>query len=589
MDFVPASDRGEGVRLATLELEDISPRVADVRFQAEPAWLGSTLSRLRRVRLWPSRPGGAQMANGRWATKAAAPYEPDRRLSVDLHMNENLEACTRPEGRPGGMVELVKAFDWASTPLGHRLAWPERLKAVTDLIGAHNFPMIALWGPDLIQIYNDGYQNIMGAKHPSGLGQPTRECWPEVWHINEPIYKRVLAGETLTFEDKIYPIFREGSIKSAWFTLTYSPLRDEANAVSGVLVTVFETTERHLADTALRESEMRFRAFVTASSDVVYRMSPDWREMRQLDGRGFLADTIEPSGSWINQYIDPGDEPEVTAAIEHAIRDRSLFELEHRVRRADGSLGWAFSRAAPILDEAGEIYEWLGAASDVTARKEAAELERLLLHELQHRVRNVLTVVMSLVRRTGDSSADVAEYQTNLSGRLVALTRTQTLLTRKTAAGVDLLELVHDELRAQGVDESRLKISGPCLQLAPKAAEVLTLAVHELATNAVKYGALSMASGRLEIDWRAEEREGDTWLTFVWRESGVAMMADAPRRKGFGTELVTRRVPYELRGKGVIDFGPNGVHATITFPLLEGASILQTDAGSSLTAFVKGD
>ncbi len=138
---------------------------------------------------------------------------------------------------------------------------------------------------------------------------------------------------------------------------------------------------------ALSESEAHFRSFVTASSDVVYRMSPDWSEMRQLHGRGFLADTDNPSRTWPQSYIHPEDQPYVTAVIREAIRTKSIFELEHRVRRADGTLGWTFSRAVPLLDAKGEIVEWFGAASDITERKRAEEAlkeSRNLLNATQH-------------------------------------------------------------------------------------------------------------------------------------------------------------------------------------------------------------
>ena len=130
---------------------------------------------------------------------------------------------------------------------------------------------------------------------------------------------------------------------------------------------------RREATLSLRESEARLCAFVTASSDAVYRMSPDWSEMRQLDGRDFVADTKEPRRGWIQEYIHPDDQPRVLEAIGEAIRTKSLFELEHRVRRVDGTLGWTSSRAIPLLDTKGGITEWFGTASDITPRVEAAE------------------------------------------------------------------------------------------------------------------------------------------------------------------------------------------------------------------------
>jgi signal transduction histidine kinase len=124
---------------------------------------------------------------------------------------------------------------------------------------------------------------------------------------------------------------------------------------------------------ALRESEARFRALVTASSDVVYRMSADWSEMRQLVGRMFIPDMPEPSRLWMDRYVPPEDQPAVRHAIRQAIDSHRPFELEHRVLRVDGTVGWTFSRAIPILDENGEIVEWFGAASDVTRLRESEE------------------------------------------------------------------------------------------------------------------------------------------------------------------------------------------------------------------------
>jgi PAS domain S-box-containing protein len=126
-----------------------------------------------------------------------------------------------------------------------------------------------------------------------------------------------------------------------------------------------------------RESEQRFRAFVQATSDAVYRMSADWSELRQLQGRDFIEDTTDPSRTWLDKYIPPEDRPQVLSAIQAAISDRSILELEHRVRRVDGTVGWTFSRAIPVFDAKGALVEWFGAASDVTQRH---RMEEALLH-----------------------------------------------------------------------------------------------------------------------------------------------------------------------------------------------------------------
>jgi signal transduction histidine kinase len=163
-----------------------------------------------------------------------------------------------------------------------------------------------------------------------------------------------------------------------------------------------EALQRALADLrstagTLRTAEERFRALVTATSDIIFRMSPDWSQMWQLDGQGLVADTARSTGDWLNDYIHPDDQPQLSAAIAEAIKTKSLFELEHRVKRADGSLGWILSRAVPLLNDEGKFIEWFGTSRDVTARRGAEEALREgdrrkneFLATLAHELRNPL-------------------------------------------------------------------------------------------------------------------------------------------------------------------------------------------------------
>jgi PAS domain S-box-containing protein/excisionase family DNA binding protein len=156
-----------------------------------------------------------------------------------------------------------------------------------------------------------------------------------------------------------------------WVRAFIYPVKDESGRILEVVLVHEDITEQIKSKEALRESEERFRALTNASSDVVYRMSPDWKEMRQLDGRNFLADTGKPDSKWLQKYIHPDDQRRVLEVIDEAIRTQNVFELEHRVKRVDGTLGWTFSRAIPILDQKGEIIEWFGAAIDITEHKRA--------------------------------------------------------------------------------------------------------------------------------------------------------------------------------------------------------------------------
>lgn len=197
--------------------------------------------------------------------------------------------------------------------------------------------------------------------------------------------------------------------------------------------------------------------------------------------------------------------------------------------------------------------------------------------ELQHRVRNIMAMVRAIISRTAAGADTVEAFEAHLDGRIAAMGRTQAALTRGTGKGVELGMLVLEELLALAIDEARVDVRGPTVQLAPRAAEILALAVHELAANASKYGAIAQPGGGLAIAWTVETRGDVPWLVFTWRETGVRVAAAAPRRRGFGTELVVDRAPYELGGRGALVLLPGGVECVLEFPLTPQNSVLQTD------------
>ncbi|MCJ9702334.1 MULTISPECIES: CheR family methyltransferase [unclassified Bradyrhizobium] len=204
---------------------------------------------------------------------------------------------------------------------------------------------------------------------------------------------------------------------------------------------------------------------------------------------------------------------------------------------------------------------------DVTAITRAEERQRLLLAELQHRVRNTLGVVRSIARRSAETSSTVEEYASHLDGRLNAFARTQAMVTRDPEGGIDLEYLVVEELLAYNAHEGeRIRVSGPKVRFQAKAAETFALAIHELATNALKYGALSQPSGRVEITWRIDEGRDPAELLFEWRERGGPQVKPPPR-KGFGTELLERTLAFEFKGQAALAFHPAGLECSITIPL----------------------
>lgn len=204
---------------------------------------------------------------------------------------------------------------------------------------------------------------------------------------------------------------------------------------------------------------------------------------------------------------------------------------------------------------------------DVTAITRAEERQRLLLAELQHRVRNTLGVVRSIARRSAESSSTVEEYASHLDGRLNAFARTQALVTRDPEGGIDLENLVMDELLGYNTQVGeQVRVSGPTVRFHPKPAETFALAVHELATNALKYGALSQPRGRLDISWRIDQSIDPPRLNFEWRER-AGPPVKAPLRKGFGTELLERTLAFEFKGQTAITFNRSGLECSIILPL----------------------
>jgi two-component system CheB/CheR fusion protein len=207
-----------------------------------------------------------------------------------------------------------------------------------------------------------------------------------------------------------------------------------------------------------------------------------------------------------------------------------------------------------------------GTVKAESALRQSESRLRVLLAELQHRVRNTLAVVKSISQRTADSSNSVEEMAAHLAGRLDSFARVQSAVTRNPEAGVDLKNLIADEFLAHAAHEGeQLTMDGPDVALRPKAAESLSLAVHELTTNAVKHGALSASNGgRIHIDWHI--KDNGKGLQFDWTERGLDGRTHPPARHGFGMELLTRILPYDLDAKTKVEFEPEGLRFSMELP-----------------------
>ena len=363
------------------------------------------------------------------------------------------------------------------------------------------------------------------------------------------------------------PLFRGGAWRKALCVHTLSPRRwreDETELIREVAERAWTRAQRAQAEERVRASEARFRALVTATSDVVYRMSADWTEMSQLEARDFLAEATTPSVTWGETYLFPQDQPAVAEAIEKAIRTKSVFELEHRIRRRDGTAGWTYSRAIPVLDDRGEIVEWFGTASDVTPRKAAEQHLRLMVNELNHRVKNSLATVQAMTSQTLRRGEIPEEVREALASRLMALASAHDVLTDEKWSGADLRDLIVQAAApyASLSGASPFVVEGPTVFLPPKTAIAMALAFHELTTNAAKYGALSATGGAVSVSWSVTGPPDARRLCLTWRETGGPPVKP-PTRRGFGTRLIERGLAAELAGEVRLDYASQGLMCTV--------------------------
>jgi len=477
------------------------------------------------------------------------------------------------------MSALIRAKDWSRTRLGDADRWPPSLTLVVNLVLASGFPMAVRWGPDFVMIYNDGYRPILGDKHPRALGLPFREVWPEVQTELAPLHESILSGERSAFfeEDFLLRIQRYGSRwEEAHFTISYSPIPDASapTGIGGVLITAVETTNRVLTEEALRKSEERYRSAMHLGRigsweiDLVKGIRTWTREGMALFGIDL------PDG--LGQIGGPSDEfyqamhPEDRHLLGeyHALASRQdSFPAEYRILKSGGQVCW-LAGYGRVLDRQpdGKAHRVINVATDITERKAAEAHQRFLLQELSHRSKNLLTLVQSIADQSFRKSKDQKDFQSRLSGRLGGLAASNALLARGDWRGSSLRELIEFQL-APFVDlsGSQLEMRGPEVTLAADASQAIGLALHELATNAVKYGALSSPRGQLSISWAVDQASSAGGLKLDWRERGGPSVT-APKQTGFGHVVIKGMIEQAVRGSVELNFAKEGLHWSLQAP-----------------------
>lgn len=472
----------------------------------------------------------------------------------------------------GEMGALMRAQDWSSSPLGVPENWPQSLRAVVSLMLNSRYPMFLAWGPQLAFLYNDGYRPIFGAKHPDAIGRPFAEVWSEIWADIKPLVDRALAGEA-TFNENMHLVMqRNGFPEDTWYTFSYSPVRDETGGVGGMFCACQETTAQVLAERRLASENERlhqlfeqapgFMAMLNGPDHVFTLVNPAYMQLvghRHVEGKPVRLALPEVIGQGFVDLLDQVFESEKAftgSALKVSLQRTPDAAVEERY------VDFVYQ---PIIGEDTKVSGIFVEGYDVTERVQSEAHLRLLMNELNHRLKNTLATVQAVVAQTLKGSGSLGEARQTLSARIMALSRAQDVLTDGHWRGADLDKVVSDAIAPHSGEQGRFSIEGPSIPLGPRAALSISLALHELATNAAKYGALSTDEGRVRIEWSVDGNPGAT-LQFHWREIDGPPVA-FPTRKGFGTQLIERGLAMELDAEATLDYAPSGFAFTLSVAL----------------------
>ena len=333
----------------------------------------------------------------------------------------------------------------------------------------------------------------------------------------------------------------------------------------GLEARVAERTAELAASTLqLRQSE-RLRSLALAAGQMgswewnVARGAVVW-DHGQCEIFGVDPHTFVPMLETVRPLIDPDDFELLVRAFRKVSKDANTFQTEFRVLRPNGEARWCTGTAAASFDGQGRLVGLSGVTADITERKRAEERQILLAEEVDHRARNVVAVVQSIMRLTRADTID--EYISALDGRIGTLSNAHRLLAGSRWEGADLSRLVEEEFAPYRAERNeRVSTSGPIVVLPPATAQTIALALHELATNAAKYGALSNESGRVDLSWRTEPGK----LQLVWVESAGPEISP-PTRRGYGSRAIVAGIERQLGGAVSFDWQAKGLRCTLSVP-----------------------
>jgi PAS domain S-box-containing protein len=437
----------------------------------------------------------------------------------------------------------------------------------------------------------------------NGFDGDFAECFKEVFQDAATSCARALhSGSIVTVEDieldagfqPYRAVMRGSNLRS----VVSAPLVSHDDALRG-MITVYFATPHRPSDAALRdlmsyaswgaefikrlrleqelrESEERFRLALATRCMGVWDWDVQTGSIKWNDAHysllGYEVGEVEPTyHAWATR-VHPKDRMAAEATLWNAMRERREFVAQFRVVWPDGTVRWCFGRGSFIYDAGESPSRMIGLIEDVTDRRKLAESQKVLVAELQHRTRNLITVVKSIAEQTLPVGTTIECFLETFNARLDALARVQNLLSQSDERSrLTLGTLVRTELNAFGieVDGVRTVLNGPRIELRQDVVQTFALAVHELATNARKYGALASDRGRLAVSWRWErvESSGEQVL-LEWVEEGLAHRPEASDRdrRGYGRTLIEEALPYTLEARTRFELCDDHFYCSILIP-----------------------
>ena len=361
-------------------------------------------------------------------------------------------------------------------------------------------------------------------------------------------------------------------------SVNIDPLRNVKGELVGAVNCFLDITERKRADAALEhsrlhalEQEQRLAATYEHAAIGISEIAPDGHFLRVNEAicaiTGFSREHLLANKLFTHTHPDDAD-PDREGFRKQVAGELEFYSVEKRFIRKDNRVIWLSVRSSPVRDDGDKLLYVVRVVQDITERKAAEQRQKLLIDELNHRVKNTLATVQSLASQTARGAHTPAAFRERFEGRLIALSKAHDQLTMHHWESADLRELLSGSLAPYaGAGSERVVLRGEDVILRPRAVLTLAMALHELTTNAAKYGALSVPGGRIEIHWQPVRAEnGRPMLRIEWIEQGGPSVAE-PEQRGFGSKLIEGSIAAELGGTARLGFEAQGLRCEIVIPL----------------------